>query len=93
MNKVKSDRTVFVGNQLLFLGRKCQLDVMLIDLENVNLYTGRRENDFNKSLSNQDYYKLGSCVVKKEGKSLLTDKCQLKLQVDRNLDKGVCHNG
>lgn len=66
---------------------------MLIDLQNMDLYTAMRENDFKEKQSGACSFKLGSCVISKVGESLLTEKCHLKLQVERNLDNGICHSG
>lgn len=76
----------------LFKGRKCLLDVMSIDLQNMDLYAAVREDEIRDK--NKDCcFKLGSYVIMKKGSSLLTDKCHLKIQVERNLDSNICHNG
>lgn len=73
-------------------GRKCLLDVMSIDLQNMDLYTAVREDEIRDK--NKDCcFKLGSYVILKKGASLLTEKCQLRIQVERNLDGNICHNG
>lgn len=72
------------------------MDVMFIDIKNVDLCAGILENDIHvdtKKYGNTDYFKLGNCVIKKRGASLLTRKCELKLQVERNLENNICHNG
>lgn len=72
------------------------MDVMYIDLRNVDICTGIIENDIHldaKCANNSDSFKLGSYIVKKSSKSLLTRKCELKLQLERNLESSVCHNG
>lgn len=81
---------------LLLIGRRCLMDVMYIDLRNVDVCTGRIENDMHLDVKNtidNDSFKLGSCIIKKSSKSLLTRKCELKLQVERNLESNLCHNG
>lgn len=75
----------------LFLERKCLLDCMSVDLQNLDLYSGFRTDEVENS--KEEYFKLGSCVIHKRGGSLLTEKCHLKLHVERNLDNAVCHNG
>lgn len=77
---------------MVLKGRKCLLDVMSIDLQNMDLYAAVREDEVRDK--NKDYcFKLGSCVITKKGSPLLTEKCRLKIQVERNLDSNICHNG
>lgn len=75
----------------------CLLDVMQIELVNMDLYAGRREaQQFDKNLKTkkpQCALEVGSFVVNKWGPSLLREKCQLKLQVERNLDSPLNHDG
>jgi hypothetical protein len=71
--------------------RKCLLDVMMIELDNMDLYAGVKENEI--SSSKTEGFKLGFGQVTKRGPSLLKEKFQLKLQVERNLSSNVCHNG
>ncbi|PNF41787.1 hypothetical protein B7P43_G02611, partial [Cryptotermes secundus] len=74
----------------------CLLDVMQIELVSMDLYAGRREaQQFDKNLKTkkpQCALELGSFVVNKWGPSLLREKCQLKLQVERNLDSPLNHD-
>lgn len=80
--------------------KKCILDIMFLDLQNVNLHAGLRETDSSKIRSkrqssyssNDEYYDFYSCFVTKVGQSLLTEKCHLKIQVERNLESHLCHN-
>jgi hypothetical protein len=75
----------------------CLLDVMQIELVNMDLYAGRREVEhFDKKLKTkkpQCALELGSFCVNKWGPSFLREKCQLKLQVERNLDAPLNHDG
>jgi hypothetical protein len=70
---------------------------MQIELLSMDLYDGRREaQHFNKKLKTkkpQCALELGSFYVNKWGPSLLHEKCQLKLQVERNLDAPLNHDG
>jgi vacuolar protein sorting-associated protein 13D len=70
---------------------------MQIELVNMDLYAGQREvQDLDKRHKNkkpQCALELGSFYVKKHGPSLLREKCQLKLQVERNLDTHISHDG
>lgn len=71
------------------------MDVMYIDLSNVDIYAGSIENEVSldsKDITN-DCFKFGGCLLKKRSKSLLTKNCELKLQVERNLESSICHNG
>lgn len=74
------------------LGRKCLLDAMSIDLQNMDLYAAVRQDEMWDKNKN-GAFKLGSCSVSKKGFSLLTEKCHLKIEVERNLDSNVCHTG
>jgi vacuolar protein sorting-associated protein 13D len=40
---------------------------------------------------NEDDIVVGGCVVRLQPKQMLEEKCELKLQVERNLDKTFCH--
>jgi vacuolar protein sorting-associated protein 13D len=75
----------------------CLLDVMQIELVSMDLYAGRREaQHFDKKLKTKKprcALELGSFCVNKWGPSLLREKCQLKLQVERNLDTPLNHDG
>lgn len=71
--------------------KKCLLDVMIIELDNMDLYAGVKENEFNSSRKGS--FKLGYGQVTKKGLSLLKEKFKLKLQVERNLSSNICHNG
>ena len=72
---------------------KCLLDVMHINLKSLDLIVGHRISAF---ISEEDKLDsdvgIGSCRLRREEKPLLKDSCQLKLQVERNLDKGFSHN-
>lgn len=65
--------------------KTCLVDVMLLELVNMDVYTAKRlkSEDHNHSM---DILTIGSFYVEKLGSSLLTEKCHLKLQVERNLD-------
>ncbi|KAJ3643178.1 hypothetical protein Zmor_025903 [Zophobas morio] len=69
--------------------KRCLLDVMVIELDNLDLYAGVKENEFSAS---KDCFKLGCGQVTKRGPSLLKEKFHLKLQVERNLSNNVCHS-
>lgn len=69
---------------------------MSVDLQNVDLYTGSREADYGyskDSSSFEDCFKFGTYKVTKTGPSLLTEKCHLKIQIERNLNNNLYHNG
>ncbi|KAF7280409.1 hypothetical protein GWI33_006075 [Rhynchophorus ferrugineus] len=72
--------------------RKCLLELMLIDLQNLDLYTGVKDSELSptkKSLENS--FKFGSSFIMRKGPSLLKKKFELKLQYERNLYKNFCH--
>ncbi|CAG9818576.1 unnamed protein product [Phaedon cochleariae] len=74
--------------------RKCLLDVMNIQLENMDLYAGIKETRprSSKRLAlSSERLKLGTIVVVKDGRSLLTKKFRFRIQVEQNLHKKECH--
>jgi vacuolar protein sorting-associated protein 13D len=71
----------------------CLLDVMQIELVNMDLYAAQREAIHSDKKKPQCGLKLGSFCVNKQGPSLLREKCRLKLQVERNLDTHLSHDG
>ncbi|CAG2067582.1 unnamed protein product, partial [Timema podura] len=68
---------------------------MLINLDNMDLYAGRRESKHaqhrRKGSDMCCALELGCFCVSKQGPSLLQEKCHLGLQVDRNLDTHLSH--
>ncbi|RZC42308.1 vacuolar protein sorting-associated protein 13D [Asbolus verrucosus] len=76
-------------NEINISAKKCLLDVMIIELDNMDLYAGIKENELS---STAECCKLGCGQVTKKGPSLLKKKFQLKLQVERNLNCNVCHS-
>lgn len=72
--------------------KKCLLEVMHIDLENMDLYTGIKESELSPlKKSSDNSFKFGSSFIMRKGPSLLTKKFELKLQYERNLYKNFCH--
>merc|ERR1719232_1634655 len=72
---------------------KCLLDVMKIRLRSMDLIVGERVSAFIGEEERQDTdVEIGSCLLRKQAQPLLRDKLELKLQVERNLDKGFSHN-
>ena len=71
----------------------CLLDVMQIELVNMDLYAAQREAAYSDDKKPQCTLKLGSFYVNKRGPSFLREKCRLKLQVERNLDTHLNHDG
>ena len=70
------------------------IDKIFVNLINTDIYTGIRLNN-NDNLNNtiDNYLNMGSYIVIKKDKSLLKHKCQLKLQIERNMDTWKSHNG
>ena len=68
---------------------------MYIELQNLNLYTGIREEDYkvSKLHLNDGWIKMGNCNIRKNGDSILTEECNFKLQVEQNLQSDISHNG
>lgn len=66
---------------------ECMLDVMLLELVNMDIYAAERFKCDDLNLNEDaDTLTVGGFLVKKMGSSLLTEKCHLKLRVERNLD-------
>ncbi|XP_045474860.1 vacuolar protein sorting-associated protein 13D isoform X2 [Harmonia axyridis] len=59
------------------------LDVMSVELQNMDLFMGRRENGSKAPVP--DSFQLGTVRVFRNGPSLLTKKFQVKFRVERNL--------
>lgn len=59
---------------------------MSLDLVNMDLYAGTRHSSSSSNKLENKILEFGSVRITKEGPSLLPHKCQLKLQIDRNLD-------
>ena len=70
--------------------QKCLLDVMSISLSSMDLRTADRLSVFTENLTKDDIV-VGSFVVRQHTKELLQQKCELQLQVERNLDKAFNH--
>lgn len=73
---------------------KCLLDVMTIQLQNIDLYSGTMISDLSspkKFANNLESFSFGSNLITKKGPSLLTNKFHLKLQVEQNLYKKMSH--
>ncbi|XP_012282695.1 vacuolar protein sorting-associated protein 13D isoform X2 [Orussus abietinus] len=64
----------------------CLLDVTDVELVNMDVYTGRRLKADQDGDQDEDTLTVCGFRVKKLGPSLLTEKCHLKLRVERNLD-------
>ncbi|KYQ55282.1 Vacuolar protein sorting-associated protein 13D [Trachymyrmex zeteki] len=69
----------------------CLLDVMLLELVNMDVYAARRLKCDSLN-EDTDALMVGGFLVKKMGSSLLTEKCHLKLRVERNLDTYICRD-
>ena len=75
------------------LSHKCLLDVMLVNLRSLDLCVAERMSAFTseEERTNHDV-EVGSCLLRRQAKPLLKEKCELKLQIERNLDNGFSHN-
>lgn len=73
---------------------KCLLEVMTIQLQNMDLYSGEIISEFSsprKTSGHLESFNFGSNLITKKGPSLLTKKFHLKLQVEQNLHKKISH--
>ncbi|XP_012530446.2 vacuolar protein sorting-associated protein 13D isoform X2 [Monomorium pharaonis] len=64
----------------------CLLDVMLLELVNMDVYAVRRLKCDSNLNEDANALMVGGFLIKKMGSSLLTEKCHLKLRIERNLD-------
>jgi vacuolar protein sorting-associated protein 13D len=71
---------------------KCLLDVLSVSLKAMDLRTAEWLSAFtdDNQLSVNDIM-VGNFVLRIHPQPLLKEKCELKLQVERNLDKAFCH--
>ena len=69
---------------------KCLLDVLSVSLSSMDLRTADRLSVFTENLQKEDIV-VGGFVVRQNTKVLLQQKCELQLQVERNLDKAFNH--
>ncbi|GLH07616.1 Vacuolar protein sorting-associated protein 13D [Gryllus bimaculatus] len=71
----------------------CLVDVMQIDLDNMDLYSGIRQPQNTSPLNSPEKNALNfsTFIVKRKGAPLLKEKCHLRLQVERNLESLTTH--
>ncbi|KAM9299302.1 intermembrane lipid transfer protein VPS13D [Gastrophryne carolinensis] len=72
----------------------CLLDCIVVDLQDMDIFAAQRYpqdsgDDLEKS---QPALCFPSYIVRQTGGSLLTERCRLKLQLERNLDKEISHS-
>lgn len=73
---------------------KCLVEVMTIQLQNIDLYSGDMISELGSPKRNSGHlesFNFGSNLITKKGPSLLTKKFHLKLQVEQNLHKKISH--
>lgn len=70
------------------------VDVMNIDLVNINVLTGERENNSQRSptVKKSNILQIGNFSIVKLGNAIFKEKCYLKLQVMRNTESDISHN-
>ena len=72
---------------------RCLLDVMHINLMALDLVVAERLSAFTSEEERKPGdVEVGGCLLRRQQKPLLKEKCELKLQVERNLDGGFSHN-
>lgn len=73
---------------------KLLLDVMVIELDNMDLYTAFKDqiNNCGQQQKSNRFVEYSQNITKCGG-SLLKKKFQLKVQVERNLGQNISHNG
>ncbi|CAN9515953.1 unnamed protein product [Ophioblennius macclurei] len=73
----------------------CLLDCMALDLQEMDIFAAERlsSQSWDSSGKPTDSFDLifPSYTVRRTGENLLKDCCRLKLKVERNLDKELCH--
>ena len=74
--------------------KECLLDIMHVSLKSMDLKTAVRLSPFAEGVSENDVI-VGNFILRisgqEEATSLLKDKLELKLQIERNLDKAFNH--
>ena len=72
--------------------QKCLLDVLFVSLRSMDIRTAERISGFasEDTLTEEDIH-VGSFIVHLQSKQVLKEKCELKLQIERNLDKAFNH--
>ena len=90
---MSSDEDFHIPPVKLVPSHKCLLDVMRIRLRSMDIIVAERMSAFiNEEERLTSDVEIGSCLLRRQVKPLLRDKLELKLQVERNLDKGFSHN-
>ncbi|XP_078487112.1 intermembrane lipid transfer protein VPS13D isoform X2 [Ciona intestinalis] len=90
--------TLFVSNELEQMTRSgkshraCVLDVIHVTLVDMDLYTALHHHEIIQKNDNETLV-FPSYTVVLDKRPLLTQKVQLKLQLERNLEKEITHNG
>ncbi|XP_018408139.1 PREDICTED: vacuolar protein sorting-associated protein 13D [Nanorana parkeri] len=72
----------------------CLLDCIVVDLQDMDIFAALRDpRDCAEGLEkSQSVLFFPSYIVRQTGGSLLTERCRLKLQLERNLDKEISHS-
>ena len=90
---MSSDEDFHIPPVKIIPSHKCLLDVMRIRLRSMDIIVAERMSAFiNEDERLCSDVEIGSCLLRRQAKPLLRDKLELKLQVERNLDKGFSHN-
>ncbi|XP_075461165.1 intermembrane lipid transfer protein VPS13D isoform X3 [Ascaphus truei] len=71
----------------------CLLDCIVVDLQDMDIFAAERSpRDFAEGLEkSRADLSFPSYFIRQRGGSLLTERCRLKLQLERNLDKEISH--
>ena len=70
---------------------QCLLDVLNIRLTSMDIRTADRLSAFSEDI-NADDILVGGFIVRQHKNDLLREKCELQLQIERNLDSALNHN-
>jgi len=90
---MSSDEDFNIPPVKIIPSHKCLLEVMHISLKAMDLSGAVRLSAFTSEDEKETSdVEVGSCLLRKQVKPLLKDKCELKLQIEKNLDKGFSHN-
>ena len=88
---VSSEEDVFPPEPLTKSGlKKCLLDVMFVSLKTMDLRTAERLSPFAEDVNGDDIV-VGNFILRLNSTSVLKEKVELKLQIERNLDKAFNH--
>ena len=77
-------------DEKIVVNHRCLLDILDVSLTSMDLRMGDRVSAFIDDKLTDDI-SVGGFIVRLDPRQLLHEKCELKLRIERNLDKAFCH--